>query len=81
MHLLNRRSYTNLRAVESFLSLLSVKYIILQIFRPVQPVVLAGEDKTGFGSLIEEATLTGEQQNIDEDRNRNGKRRTNKSGI
>ena len=31
----------------------------LQMFRPVQLVVLAGKGKTGFVSLIEEVTLTG----------------------
>ena len=41
-------------------SLLSAKSIHLQIFRPVQLVVLAVEGKTGFGSLIEEVTVTGE---------------------
>ena len=60
MYLLGKRSYTNRRAVKkAFWSLLGVKNIILQIFRPAQLVVLAVEGKRGFGSLIEEVTLMG----------------------
>ena len=55
----NRRSYTNSRAGKKTWSLLSVKNIILEIFRRVQLVVLAAEGKTGSGSLIEEVTLMG----------------------
>ena len=43
----------------AFLLLFSVKTIPLQMFRPVQLVVLAAKGKTGFDSLIEEVTLTG----------------------
>ena len=44
-------------------SLLSVRNIILQIFRHVQLVVLIAEGKTGSGSLIEEVRLMGGCEN------------------
>ena len=60
MHLLDRRSYTNRRAVKKLLwALFGVENIIVQIFRPVWLVVLAAESKRGFGSLIAELTLMG----------------------
>ena len=40
-----------------FWSLPSVKTIPLQMFRPVQLVILAAKGKTGFGSLTEKVTL------------------------
>ena len=47
---LDRGSYTNGRAVNiAFWSLLSVKTVHVQIFRPVQLVVMAAEGMTGFG--------------------------------